>query len=142
MDERIKEYLLIYLFGAAGYPLAEWLYRGYSHYSMVIVGGIAFCLIYTICVAKPLPLFCRPVLAGMAVTLLEGVSGAILNLWLGLSVWDYSADPFQIAGQVCLLYAFLWMLLSAVLLPFCLFLQNCFHPKKTNRTRSSWSHQL
>ena len=38
--------------------------------------------------------------------------GMILNRGLNLNVWDYSALPFQLAGQVSLLFSFYWFLLS------------------------------
>ena len=40
------------------------------------------------------------------------VAGLILNVWLGLGIWDYNSLPFNLAGQICLGYSCLWYLLS------------------------------
>lgn len=52
-------------------------------------------------------------LIGTAViTVVEFASGCVLNLWLGLNIWDYSDLPLNVLGQVCLLYAVLWYFLA------------------------------
>ena len=42
------------------------------------------------------------------VTVVELVMGVVLNLWLGLGVWDYSGLPFNLLGQICPQYSALW----------------------------------
>lgn len=39
---------------------------------------------------------------------LEFVSGCVLNLWLGLGVWDYSNQPGNVLGQICPAFGLLW----------------------------------
>ncbi len=51
------------------------------------------------------------------VTAVEYVSGCLFNLRLKLNVWDYSEMPFNLSGQVCLLYTVLWGFLSATAMP-------------------------
>ena len=47
---------------------------------------------------------------GTALTLLiEFVAGYILNIRLGLGIWDYSHAPLNLMGQICLPFAFLWL---------------------------------
>ena len=53
------------------------------------------------------------VLGGLIVTVMEFIAGCILNIWLGLGIWDYSQMPFNVLGQICLPYTLLWILLSA-----------------------------
>jgi uncharacterized membrane protein len=48
------------------------------------------------------------------ITVLEFFAGLIVNVWLGLGVWDYSGVPFNIMGQVSLPFVFAWVALSAV----------------------------
>lgn len=43
---------------------------------------------------------------------MEFTSGVFINIVLGLGVWDYSALPFNVLGQVCLPFSALWLLLS------------------------------
>lgn len=50
----------------------------------------------------------------MVITVLEFVFGLIFNIWLGMNIWDYSALPLNIMGQVCLPFTIVWFFLSAV----------------------------
>ena len=43
-----KEILHIYTFGCIAYMFIEILWRGYTHWSMGVVGGICFIIMYTI----------------------------------------------------------------------------------------------
>ena len=60
----------------------------------------------------PLPI--QMIIGTFIITLLEFITGCILNLWLGLDVWSYSDMPLNIMGQICLPYMILWFLLSPV----------------------------
>jgi uncharacterized membrane protein len=48
-----------------------------------------------------------------AVTAVELCSGLVINVWLGLDVWNYIEMPFNVLGQICLPYMILWIPLSA-----------------------------
>ena len=50
--------------------------------------------------------------SAVIITVLEFVTGCIVNLWLGWNVWDYSELPFNILGQVCLYFFFAWFFIS------------------------------
>lgn len=54
------------------------------------------------------------VIGACIVTVLEFITGCIINIWLGWNVWDYSNMPLNILGQVCLPFSLLWILLSIV----------------------------
>lgn len=41
------------------------------------------------------------------------MAGLILNVWLGLNMWDYSNMPGNILGQICPQFTLLWFFLSA-----------------------------
>lgn len=80
---------------------------------MFVVGGLCFLLIGGIDTVFPdMPLLIQSVLGACLVTALELISGLILNLWLGMGVWDYSYLPLNLMGQVCMAYFFLWILVS------------------------------
>lgn len=55
-------------------------------------------------------------LSSLVITELEFLTGYIVNIKMGLSVWDYSDMPLNVAGQICLPYSLLWMLLSIVII--------------------------
>ena len=46
--------------------------------------------------------------------LLELLCGLLVNRALGWAVWDYSAQPGNLWGQICPLYTLLWIPLSAL----------------------------
>lgn len=56
-------------------------------------------------------------LCSLCVTGVEFIFGVVFNIMLKINVWDYSGMPFNLFGQVCLLYTFLWGVLSAFCLP-------------------------
>ena len=117
--DRIRTDAAIFLFGALGYPALEILWRGYTHPTMALAGGLCAVLLFR--VNRDLSggsLGLRLLASCGIVTLTELLFGAVFNLWLGMDVWDYSDLPYQFLGQICLPYALLWGLLS---LPVCLF---------------------
>ena len=61
---------------------------------------------------KLLALWKKCAIGSGVITGVEFLSGCIVNMWMKLNVWDYSSLPGNILGQVCLLYSFLWGLLS------------------------------
>lgn len=117
--DRLRADAAIFLFGALGYPFLEILWRGCTHPTMALAGGLCAVLLFR--VNRDLSrgsLGLRLLVSGGIITLTELVFGAVFNLWLGMNVWDYSDLPLAFLGQICLPYALLWCLLS---LPFCLF---------------------
>ena len=102
-----------FLFGGVLYVLIEVLWRGYSHYSMFIAGGLGFLLFMAVnryLVKKAGYLF--SVVCAVGITVIEFVLGCIFNIWLGLSIWDYSYIPLNFMGQICELYSTIWIFVS------------------------------
>ena len=108
--------LLHGLFGCLGgllYILVELIWRGYSHWTMILLGGLCFVLIGLLDEIQQKPPVLLQMLQGASiVTFLEFITGCVLNLWLGLGVWDYSNMPFNILGQICLPFTFIWFFIS------------------------------
>ena len=115
---RGKTALGVFCIGGLLYNLIEICWRGYSHWSMFFLGGICFQMIGSIHdrFAKRRPFF-RCTLCAAAITMAEFLSGCLVNLRWNLHVWDYSRLPFNIKGQVCLLYSVLWGALSLIACP-------------------------
>ncbi len=90
---------------------------------MLVVGGLAAFLIGRL---NEHPQFYDKkmwqecVIGTLIIVVLEFTSGLILNVWLGLDIWDYSTETFNLLGQVCLSYALLWFLL----IPTCVYLDD------------------
>lgn len=116
----IFKYLLIWELGGIIYYSIEILWRGYSHPSMFILGGI--CLVCVGLINEVLPwdtFFELQVLLGdCIVLLLEFLTGCIVNIGLGWHVWDYSNMWGNLLGQVCPAFALLWLPIIAVAILF------------------------
>lgn len=110
--KRLRE-LLIFSLGGGAYVLVELLWRGRSHSSMFLLGGLCFWLIGRLDRGRPVPLLVQACQGACLVTALELAMGLVVNRWLGLAVWDYSALPLNFQGQICLYYFVLWIPLSA-----------------------------
>lgn len=107
-----KEFFIFIIFGISYFTL-EILYRGYSHWTMIILGGIVSVLIGLINEITPnMRMWKQMFLGTILITVLEFILGYILNIKLGLGIWDYSNIPFNIIGQICLPFSFLWFVLS------------------------------
>ena len=107
--------LILFYIGGMVYILVELVWRGWSHPSMFVVGGFCFVMIGELnghLLRWNTPLAAQAVLCACAVTLVELISGLILNVWGGLNVWDYGNLPFNFMGQICLDYFLLWIPMS------------------------------
>ena len=106
------ELFIVYLLGAFGYGALELLWRGRTHWSMLLLGGICFVLIYLIVTEFRIAAWRTWLLSAAVITTLEFYCGCLVNLWLGWGVWDYSSLRWNLLGQICPQYILLWLLLS------------------------------
>ena len=115
-QSKIKKYEFLFFVGATIYVIIENLYRGYSHWTMFLLGGICFIALGLINEVLPwdMPLLLQMFIGGMIITVLEFKTGCIVNLWLGWNVWDYSELPFNLWGQISLFSSIVWVGLSLV----------------------------
>lgn len=105
----MRHTLFWFVCGAVLYPCIEVLYRGYSHYSMALAGGLCAVLLYYLNGLYPaLPRALRALLGAALICLVEFVCGVVFNIFLGQAVWDYSSLPFNLLGQVCLRFFAIW----------------------------------
>ena len=113
--EKIKKEGAVFLFGGAGYYLLETLWRGYSHWSMAAAGGISLLfLLKAFSKLKNAPHYFRAIIGGGIITAVELVFGIVFNLFLGMSVWDYSSVRGNILGQICPVYSIIWCGISYI----------------------------
>ena len=108
--------MTMWLWGGFVYYCVELTYRGYSHPSMFAVGGICFLLLGRINIFLPwsMGLVWQALIGAGIITTVEFFAGLIINIWLGLGVWDYSDLPLNLFGQISLLYSLYWFPLAAV----------------------------
>lgn len=113
MKQALKEllkHLALYLAGGCIYIVMELGFRGHSHWSMFLVGGLCFLLIGGInnWISWKMPIWLQGLIGDAVIVAIELLSGYILNIRMGLGVWDYSNLPMNFLGQICLPFAILW----------------------------------
>lgn len=124
---KLKKYTAFFVIGGIGYALLELLWRGRTHWTMVIAGGICFILFS--CISERFAtrsLLCRALLCAVMITAVELVFGLIFNLYLQMNVWDYSDVAFNFLGQICLYFSLVWLLLGLLFLPLADYLNRKF----------------
>ena len=120
LKRKINCDLILFSIGGAGYGIIEILWRKYTHWSMILTGGTCFLLLYKI--FKKIvdhALWKKCIIGSGVITSVEFFVGCIVNIKLKLKVWDYSNIPVNFCGQVCLLYSFLWGLLTIPIVGLC-----------------------
>lgn len=116
MQNNILKYILLFFIGGYAYCLVEILYRGYTHISMLVAGGLSFLVIDILNSAFEfkISIVSKMLISALVITFIEFIAGVIVNIWLDLNVWDYSNQPYNFLGQICLLYTNIWFLLSFI----------------------------
>ncbi len=114
--KNVIKMVVLLLIGGTTYFGIEMLWRGHSHWTMALVGGICFVLIGAINEYLPweLGMVQQTFTGASIVTCVELIAGLILNVWLKLGIWDYSNMPLNLWGQICLPFFFAWVVLSAI----------------------------
>lgn len=125
MMKKIYKALLLFFAGGSIYIAIETVWRAImgstpTHWAMFLVGGFLFLVIGGLNEWIPweIPLIRQCLIGTIAILATEFISGCILNLWLGLGVWDYSDKALNIMGQVCPQFALAWFFLSGVAIVF------------------------
>lgn len=116
MKNNILKYILLFFIGGYAYCLVEILYRGYTHISMLVAGGLGFLVIDILNTRfeYKMSIISKMLISALVITLIELIAGVIVNIWLNLNVWDYSNLPYNFMGQICLLFTNIWFLLSFI----------------------------
>lgn len=108
---KIWKNCLLFYTGGTVYLSLELLYRGRSHGSMFLAGGLCFLLIGHMNRVEPkLPLPLRALVGALIVTTVELGTGMVFNRQY--QVWDYRDQPGNFMGQICPLFSALWIPLS------------------------------
>ena len=101
--------ILVFLLGAAAYGMIEVLFRGYTHWTMVITGGACVLTLYYLqdwLLAQPLVI--GALTGAVIITIYEFCVGLIVNRYLGWEVWDYSSMACNVLGQICPAFTLVW----------------------------------
>lgn len=106
-------HLAVFFVGGSAYGLMEIMFRGFTHWTMLLADGICSIILYRISIGTNWPLWQKWILGGIAITTVEFLFGVAFNIVLGWNVWDYSDRPFNLMGQICLPFTLIWIGLSA-----------------------------
>lgn len=111
--KNIGEYAAVFLAGAVMYSLIEIVWRGRTHWTMAVTGGVCLLLIHR-CNERhrKWDLFSRCSLSSFYITSVEFAVGWLLNVKLHMMIWDYSDRVGNVMGQICPEYWAYWYLLS------------------------------
>lgn len=102
---------ILFYIGGTAYMILEFVWRGRSHGSMFLLGGLCFLLVGGGAAKyRQIPLPLRPILGAAVITGLELAMGLLVNR--DHSVWDYRDQLFQFRGQICLAFSLLWVPVS------------------------------
>ena len=115
---RIFKILTIWFIIGMCYFVIEGIWRipkgGYANIVMLPIGGFCGLLIGSI---NQIPrfynmsVFKQSIVGTVIVLIIEYISGYILNIKMGLDIWDYSNMYFNVNGQICIEFGLLWFLL-------------------------------
>ena len=113
----IKKEFFIFLVMGCIYTNIELVCRGYISSIDACSRRFVWTLIGLINnIAPNKQLYKQCLLSMIIVTCVEFISGYILNIKMGLNIWDYSNLPLtlNIMGQVSLLFSVFWFFLSII----------------------------
>lgn len=104
---------------------------------MFALGGLCFIGLGLINEVLPwdMPLWQQILLGAALITLLEFLTGCVVNLWLGWGIWNYSNMQGNILGQICPQYFVLWIPVSLVGIA----LDDCLRYKKWGEERPHYN---
>ena len=88
----ILRHFFLFLLGGSGYYALEYLWRGWSHISMFLAGGVCFLLLGRLNTLRPqLKLPLRGIVGAVLITLVELLAGFLVNR--NYSVWITGKCP-------------------------------------------------
>ena len=130
--KRLSEYLFLWALGGTLYYSFEMMFRGFSHWSMFLLGGI--CLVFFaqqgMWTGWTAPLWKQVGWCVIFVTACEFITGILVNKVMHWNVWDYTDQPFQIMGQICLPFTIIFSGLCAVGILLCGYLLHFLYGEK------------
>ena len=117
--------MLLWVFGGTLYFLLEVIFKSVTgHPERISWTMLVVAILLTIPVERAgeqlpweVPLWLQALCCAALVTTVELAAGCVINLWLGWDVWDYTAMPGNLWGQICPQYSAIWWVLCLVFIP-------------------------
>ena len=116
---------LLWCFGGTVYFLLEVAYKTLTgHPERISWTRLVLAILLTVPVERcgaqlpwDIPLWIQAICCAVLVNAVELAAGVVLNLWLGLDIWNYSDLPFNLWGQICPRFFAVWLLLCLLFIP-------------------------
>ena len=109
----IRKNSILFGIGGGAYVAIELCYRGWSHWTMFVLGGACFVLMGHLGRQRPRMWIPLQVLAGAGIaTAGELLFGMLFNS--RYTIWDYRHQAWNLGGQICLGFSMLWIPVSFV----------------------------
>lgn len=115
----------MFLLGSLIYSLLEICFRGYTHWTMTILGGIAAGALYIIS-SGTASVYVQALYGALVITAMELITGVAVNMIFMMNVWDYSDVPMNLLGQICLPFTVIWYLISLPAMLLCRLVRKTF----------------
>lgn len=114
--KKIQESLFLWILGGGIYYTIEKVFRGFSHWSMFVLGGL--CMVFFgmqgIWTEWEDPLWKQVIRCTIFVTAGEFITGIFVNKFMDWKVWDYSDQPLNLFGQICVPFTILFSALCVI----------------------------
>ena len=106
---RFFKFVFLFWFGGSTYVTFEVFFRSHSHWTMFLLAGALFVFVDLLNEVWSWNILTQTLFSLFIVTSAEFTAGIVLNRWLGLGIWDYSNEPFNLMGQICLPFILMWI---------------------------------
>lgn len=109
--QQMSERISLFVLGGGAYTALEVAWRGTTHWTMFLAGGVCLCYLQRLAARPALPLWAGAALGAGGVTGLELMVGVLCSRLLHVEVWDYSDEWANLAGLICPKYSMVWFVL-------------------------------
>lgn len=96
----------------------QWVNRGFLHGPLLPIYGSGALIILLATISVQQNLFLIFLLGMIAATILEYFTGAAMERLFQVRYWDYSSQPFNLNGHICLFCSLGWGVFSVLLVHF------------------------
>ncbi|MDD3402534.1 MAG: hypothetical protein PHQ72_04135 [Hespellia sp.] len=107
--------------GYAGVKQGKFVNRGFLNGPICPIYGVGICIVVTLLTPLKDNLILLYITSTILVTILEGVTGYAMDKIFHNKWWDYSNQPLNIGGYVCLVFSLVWGVA-------CVFVVDFIHP--------------
>lgn len=114
--KKLSESFVLWTIGGTIYYMIEVAFRGFSHWSMFVLGGI--CMTFFgkqgLWTEWKDPMWKQVLRCTAFITAGEFITGMFVNKLMKWDVWDYSDQPMNLFGQICVPFVILFSGLCAI----------------------------